>query len=220
MLKVVQTIWSIFRTILTIILVILIAVILTQRVSDNKKAIAGFRVFNVITESMVPEYKVGDTILTKTVNPSELKIGDDITYMGKKDPFKGMIITHRIVKIEQKDDGKYIIQTKGLANDIEDPEINESQVYGKVIYKIKSISFINGIIGNLYGMYFAIFIPFGIITFVEFILSKRDKDNDTDEDEDEDNDNDENKKDKLKERRKNRRNRRRKRKEKEREKEE
>ena len=218
MLKVVQTIWSIFRTILTILLVILIAVIVTQRVSDNQKAIAGFRVFNVITESMVPEYKVGDTILTKTVNPSELKIGDDITYMGKKDPFKGMIITHRIVKIEQKDDGKYIIQTKGLANDIEDPEINESQVYGKVIYKIKSISFINGIIGNLYGMYFAIFIPFGIITFVEFVLSKRDKDNDTDEDEDEDND--ENKKDKLKERRKNRRNRRRKRKEKEREKEE
>ena len=74
MLKVVQTIWSIFRTILTIILVILIAVIVTQRVSDNQKAIAGFRVFNVITESMAPEYKVGDTILTKIVNPSELKI--------------------------------------------------------------------------------------------------------------------------------------------------
>ena len=216
MLKVVQTIWSIFRTILTIILVILIAVIVTQRVSDNKKAIAGFRVFNVITESMVPEYKVGDTILTKTVTPSELKIGDDITYMGNKAPFKGMIITHRVVKIEKQEDGKFIIQTKGLANDIEDPEINESQVYGKVIYKIKSISFINGIIGNLYGMYFAIFIPFGIITFVEFVLSKRDKDNDTDEDEDEDND--ENKKDKLKERRKNRRNRRRKRKEREKEK--
>lgn len=216
MLKVVQTIWSIFRTIVTIILVILIAVILTQRVSDNKKAIAGFRVFNVITESMVPEYKVGDTILTKTVTPSELKIGDDITYMGNKDPFKGMIITHRVVKIEKQEDGKFIIQTKGLANDIEDPEINESQVYGKVIYKIKSISFINGIIGNLYGMYFAIFIPFGIITFVEFVLSKRDKDNDTDEDDDEDND--ENKKDKLKERRKNRRNRRRKRKEREKEK--
>ena len=216
MLKVLKSIWSIFRTILTIILVILIAVIVTQRVSDNKKAIAGFRVFNVITESMVPEYKVGDTILTKTVNPSELKIGDDITYMGNKAPFKGMIITHRVVKIEKQEDGKFIIQTKGLANDIEDPEINESQVYGKVIYKIKSISFINGIIGNLYGMYFAIFIPFGIITFVEFVLSKRDKDNDTDEDEDEDND--ENKKDKLKERRKNRRNRRRKRKEREKEK--
>ena len=216
MLKILKSIWSLFRTIVTIILIVLIAVIITQRVSNNQKAIAGFRVFNVITESMVPEYKVGDTILTKTVTPSELKIGDDITYMGNKAPFKGMIITHRVVKIEKQEDGKFIIQTKGLANDIEDPEINESQVYGKVIYKIKSISFINGIIGNLYGMYFAIFIPFGIITFVEFVLSKRDKDNDTDEDEDEDND--ENKKDKLKERRKNRRNRRRKRKEREKEK--
>lgn len=211
MLKILKSIWSLFRTIVTIILVILIAVILTQRVSNNQKAIAGFRVFNVITESMVPEYKVGDTILTKTVNPSELKIGDDITYMGKKDPFKGMIITHRIVKIEKQEDGKYLIQTKGLANDIEDPEINESQVYGKVIYKIKTISFLNGIIGNLFGMYFAIFIPFGIITFVEFILYRRDKETE----EDDDSDIDENKIDKLKERRKNRRNRRRKRREKE-----
>lgn len=207
MLKVLKSIWSLFRTIVTIILIVLIAVIVTQRVSNNQKAIAGFRVFNVITESMVPEYKVGDTILTKTVNPSELKIGDDITYMGKKDPFKGMIITHRIVKIEKQEDGKYLIQTKGLANDIEDPEINESQVYGKVIYKIKTISFLNGIIGNLFGMYFAIFIPFGIITFVEFILYRRDKETE----EDDDSDIDENKIDKLKERRKNRRNKRRKR---------
>lgn len=211
MLKVLKSIWSLFRTIVTIILIVLIAVIVTQRVSNNQKAIAGFRVFNVITESMVPEYKVGDTILTKTVNPSELKIGDDITYMGKKDPFKGMIITHRIVKIEKQEDGKYLIQTKGLANDIEDPEINESQVYGKVIYKIKTISFLNGIIGNLFGMYFAIFIPFGIITFVEFILYKRDKETE----EDDDSDIDENKIDRLKERRKNRRNKRRKRREKE-----
>ena len=211
MLKILKSIWSLFRTIVTIILVILIAIIITQRVSNNQKAIAGFRVFNVITESMVPEYKVGDTILTKTVNPSELKIGDDITYMGKKDPFKGMIITHRIVKIEKQEDGKYLIQTKGLANDIEDPEINESQVYGKVIYKIKTISFLNGIIGNLFGMYFAIFIPFGIITFVEFILYRRDKETE----EDDDSDIDENKIDKLKERRKNRRNKRRKRRERE-----
>ena len=211
MLKILKSIWSLFRTIVTIVLVVLIAVIITQRVSNNQKAIAGFRVFNVITESMVPEYKVGDTILTKTVNPSELKIGDDITYMGKKDPFKGMIITHRIVKIEKQEDGKYLIQTKGLANDIEDPEINESQVYGKVIYKIKTISFLNGIIGNLFGMYFAIFIPFGIITFVEFILYRRDKETE----EDDDSDIDENKIDKLKERRKNRRNKRRKRREKE-----
>ena len=211
MLKILKSIWSLFRTIVTIILIVLIAVIVTQRVSNNQKAIAGFRVFNVITESMVPEYKVGDTILTKTVNPSELKIGDDITYMGKKDPFKGMIITHRIVKIEKQEDGKYLIQTKGLANDIEDPEINESQVYGKVIYKIKTISFLNGIIGNLFGMYFAIFIPFGIITFVEFILYKRDKETE----EEEDSDIDENKMDKLKERRKNRRNKRRKRRERE-----
>ena len=57
----------------------------------------------------------------------------------------------------------------------EDPKINGSQIFGKVLYKVKSISYLNSVIGNLYGMYFAIFIPFGLIFFIEFIGYRKDK---------------------------------------------
>ena len=216
MLKVIKTIWAIVRTILTIILVGLLVIVVTQRVSNNKMAVAGFRIFTVVTESMKPEYVVGDAIFTQTIEPSEIKVGDDITYLGMAESFKDKIVTHRVINIEKAEDGTYIFETKGIANPKADPKINESQIFGKVIYKIKSISYINSIIGNLYGMYFAIFIPFGLIMFIEYILYKRDNEEDEDIEDDTKTDNNNDKKDideekeKRKEKRKKRRNRRRK----------
>lgn len=223
MLKAIKTIWAIIRTIITVILVVVLAIVITQRVTNNKMSIAGFRIFTVITESMIPDYVVGDAIFTKTIEPSEIKVGDDITYLGMSESFKDKIVTHRVIDIEKSEDGLYIFQTKGIANPEPDPKINETQIFGKVIYKIKSISYLNGIMGNLYGMYFAIFIPFGLIMFIEYILYKREKDEDLEEDEkkidDENNDKNEDsikksnidkEKEKRKERRKKRRNRRKK----------
>ena len=211
MLKVIRNTWAVIRTILTVILVILLVVVVTQRVSNNKMAVAGFRIFTVVTESMKPEYVVGDAIVTRTIEPSKIKIGDDITYLGLAESFKDKIVTHRVINIEKAEDGTYIFETKGIANPKADPKINESQIFGKVIYKIKSISYINSIIGNLYGMYFAIFIPFGLIMFIEYILYKRDKDEDLDDEEEKNDENDKNDIDDRKEKRKERRKRRRKR---------
>ena len=168
MIKLLSFLWTTIKTVLTVLLIFLLLIIGTQRLSNNKKAIAGFRVFNVVTESMKPEYKVGDALLTKSIKPSEIKVGDNITYMGLKDSFKDKIVTHKVIKIEKNQDGLYFFTTKGIANDVEDPEINESQVFGKVIYKIKSISYLNGVIGNLYGMYFVIIVPLAIIIAIEF----------------------------------------------------
>ena len=215
MLKVIRNTWAVIRTILTVILVILLVVVVTQRVSNNKMAVAGFRIFTVVTESMKPEYVVGDAIVTRTIEPSKIKIGDDITYLGLAESFKDKIVTHRVINIEKAEDGTYIFETKGIANPKADPKINESQIFGKVIYKIKSISYINSIIGNLYGMYFAIFIPFGLIMFIEYVLYRKDKDEeleDEDLDDEEENNNEDDKndiddrKEKRKERRKRRKN--------------
>ena len=223
MLKAIKTIWAILRTMLTIVLVVVLAIVITQRISNNKMSIAGFRIFTVITESMIPDYVVGDAIFTQAVEPSEIKVGDDITYLGMAESFKDKIVTHRVIDIEKSEDGLYIFQTKGIANPEPDPKINETQIFGKVIYKIKSISYINSIMGNLYGMYFAIFIPFGLIMFIEFIIYKHEDDEDIEEDkkgkENKEKDNEENddlknnniidkEKEKRKEKRKKRRSRR------------
>ena len=171
--KVLGTIFSIIKVIVWIAVLTLIAIVLTQRISNNTKSALGFRIFTVVTESMVPMYEVGDAILVKDIDASELKVGDVVTYLGEVESFEDRIVTHQIIKINKNEDGTYKIQTKGIANEDPDPEINDSRVYGKVIYKIKTISFLNGIIGNLYGMYFIIVVPMAIMMFYEHMRNKK-----------------------------------------------
>ncbi len=205
MLKVLKLIWEIIRSILSIALIFLLAVIITQRVTNNKMAVLGFRIFNVATESMVPEYLVGDAILVKYTDPNRIKIGDDVTYLGTEESFKDRIVTHRVVNIEKSETGLLTFETKGIANDKEDPKINETQIYGKVIYKVKFITYLNGIIGNLYGMYFAIVVPFALITFIEYVVSQKEDISDEEEVLESESETKKERKQRLKERRKRRR---------------
>ena len=92
-------------------------------------------------------------------------VGDNITYKGKLGGTKDKIVTHQVISIEQKEDGNYKIVTKGLANLAEDPEIDQTQVQGKIIYKIQTLSFISKLISNVYIFYFLIFIPIALIIF-------------------------------------------------------
>ena len=132
---------------------------------------------------MVPEYEIGTAIIIKNTNAEDIQIGDDITYLGQEESFKDKIVTHRVIKKEKKEDGTYRFVTKGIANTEEDPEINESQIYGKVLYKIKSITYLNGVIGNLYGMYFAIIVPVAVVMIWEIRSFRKDYDEELEDDE-------------------------------------
>ena len=219
--KILKFLYTIIKFIIWILVIALLAIILTQRISNNTKAVAGFRIFTVVTESMKPVYNVGDAILVKQIDIENLHVGDDITYIGTVDSFKDRIVTHRIISIEKSENpekGKYVIQTQGIANDEPDPKINETQIYGKVRYKIKIISKLNGIIGNLYSMYFVIIVPMALMIFFDFIIQRKDDDYEDDFDKEHNKkrnknleDNEEIDKDDIarKEKRKNRRNKRR-----------
>lgn len=134
----------------------------TQKLSNNRFSIGGIKIFTVITGSMIPVYNIGDIIIVKNVPVEKIKIGDDIVYEGKKGAYSNKTITHRVIQIEQKEDGNYKIVTKGVANTAQDPEINQTQVIGKVIGKVQIISFILKIITNIYVI---IFLPVVILIY-------------------------------------------------------
>ena len=156
--------WIVF-----IFIVVLLFIVCVQRFSNNELSIGGIRIYNVSTESMLSKYSVGDIILAKDVDPSTLKIGDDIAYNGKADQLEGKIITHEIQSISKNDDGSYTIITKGVQNDIEDPAINSDQIKGKIIKKLLILSAISKVASNNFGLFFAIFIPVAVIIFINMI---------------------------------------------------
>ena len=121
-----------------------------QKATDNKFSIGGIKIFTVITGSMIPVYNIGDIIIVREVGAEELKVNDDIVYKGEKGSVRNKTITHRIIKIDKKEDGNYKIVTKGVANTGRDPEINQNQVIGKVIGKVPIINWILRVITNIY----------------------------------------------------------------------
>lgn len=160
--KILRIIGKIIYVLLYIIVLLTLLVVAIQRFSNNNVSIAGFRIFNVATGSMVPEYQVGDILVSKEINPEDIQVGDNIVYMGEKQDFKGKIVTHQVIS-KREENGKIYFTTKGIANEEADPEISADQVYGKIIYRTIIFSFLSKIINNLYAFYFLIFVPVAII---------------------------------------------------------
>ena len=147
--KALKIIGNILYVLLFIIVLLMLVVVILQRVSDNSISLGGYRLFTVATGSMEPEYNVGDILLSKQVDINEIKVGDDVVYRGEEGSFKDKIVTHRVISIREEN-GEKKFTTQGIANTEEDPEIDSSQIYGKVIYKVKTLSFIGQIAKNLY----------------------------------------------------------------------
>ena len=162
--KILKIISNIIYTILFIIVLLMLIIVIMQRTSNNEITLGGYRIFVVATGSMEPKYKVGDVLLSKEVKPEDLKVGDDIVYNGEEESFKGKVVTHQIISIE-KDEENFKIITKGIANSVEDPEITQEQVMGKIIYKIKVLSFFEKAVANNYIFFFIIFVPIVLLTF-------------------------------------------------------
>ena len=191
MTKILKGIMGIIKFFLSMLIILIVAIILVQRFSNNNISVAGFRIFTVVTESMVPKYVVGDVLLVRQTEPTKIKVEDDVTYMGKIGAFADKIVTHQVIKIENGEDGKLKFHTKGIANDAEDPLVSEEQIYGVVQTKLEILTYLNGIINNMYGMYFLIIIPLAIIIFTEFRSFKEESKYIDDEEDEEDDDNSE-----------------------------
>ncbi len=173
--QILKYLWKTIKIIVTLFILIIIGIIITQRIFNNNVSVLGYRIFTVATGSMEPEYKVMDILFVKESKESQIKVGDDVVYLGKGGTFDGKVITHRVIEIEKEND-IVSFHTKGIANDIEDPIVYYDQIYGKVIYKGVVLSFVNKIINNPIGFYLLIVIPVAILITLEIIDRKKEKD--------------------------------------------
>ena len=155
---------NIVYVILFLIVASVLFVVILQRASNNDIALGGIRIFNIVSESMVPKYNIGDVLVVKSIEPQNIKVGDDIAYIRQESTFNQKIVTHQVIKIDYEN-GEYIFHTKGIANILEDPLVHQNQVFGKVVYKIWILSLISKILSNVYVVFFGIFVPIVILIF-------------------------------------------------------
>ncbi len=164
--KLVKIFGLIFKIFLFVILIAFILSVFLQRFSNNEFSFFNYRIFSVLTGSMIPKYNVGDILISKEIDPEDIEVGDSVSYLGKEGDFNGKVVTHDVIEIINNDDGTISFVTKGVANEEIDPIINEDQVYGVVSRKSVILSTVYGIVSTPTGMYLFIILPIlGIVGY-------------------------------------------------------
>ena len=176
--KIFKIISIVIKTIIGVALAAFILVVCMQRFSDNKLSLFNFRLFSVVSQSMVPVYDIGDVLVAKEQDPSTIKEGDIVSYLGTTGSFANKVVTHRVVNIEKRADGKYYYRTKGDANLVEDPIVMEDQLYGVVVYKSVLLSLVYRIVGTQIGFFMFIIIPIMFVIGSEMISTLLEKEED------------------------------------------
>ena len=99
--------------------------------TDEVPSIGGISPLIVLTDSMLPEISSGDLIITKQIDPADVKVGDVISFF---DPAGNgsSVVTHRVIEIVTEN-GETKWRTRGDNNNTEDSEISVGLIKGEVI---------------------------------------------------------------------------------------
>ena len=156
-------VWNIVTTVVVVLVVIFAVLLIGVR-------LFGVQVYSVISGSMEPEYPVGSLIYVKEVDPSEVEVGDVITYVLPSETPS----THRVVRIDGENQHFY---TKGDANQTEDGSpVHFKNLIGTPVFKIPYLGYVAYYIQHPPGMYIAI--AAGVILLILVFLPdlfKKDK---------------------------------------------
>lgn len=95
----------------------------------------------VSTRSMQPAINKGDLIYVRGVAPSDLQVGDVITFKPPPVYIKDTLITHRVVDIGYDAEEIYF-RTKGDNNPATDPWlVRSNDIVGKQVYMIRNVGY-------------------------------------------------------------------------------
>ena len=147
---------------------LLIAIIITEvvfmcfimifKMSGKNPTVFGYQFYVIVSPSMEPQLSVGDVILSKKYTDQPIEEGDVITFLGTEGSLRGKVVTHQVIKVEEIN-GNTSITTKGLANNVEDPQITKSDVLSVMEYKTVVFGFIYRLITSTPGFIFLILLP-------------------------------------------------------------
>lgn len=166
--RIINLIKNIICWTLIVVLVFTLVLFFTSRINGTTPSVFGYSLFRVSSGSMEPELMVGDIILDKEVdNPEDLKIGDVITF--KSNEYDDMLVTHQIIKAPYEENGKLMLQTKGVANDLADKPISADNVKGIMICKVDYLDTVYNIFLSPWGL--LILIALIVIIFFDEIIT-------------------------------------------------
>lgn len=160
----------------------MVIVLVFAKINGKTPEIFGYQLLRISSPSMEPELKIGDIILSYRVDDiASVKQGDIITYNGETGDYAGKSITHQVTTEPHKLNGKYYLQTRGIANSYPDPEISEDQVVGKMVCKVNLLTAIYNFFATPWGLIIILGILAVLFINEVFVLRQLVKENEDEE---------------------------------------
>ncbi len=151
--------------IIAVALVVLLRVVFTP--AGEVPSIAGYSFMRTLTGSMEPTIPVHSLVVVQQTDPSELAVGDIITFKSTNQALEGSLNTHRITQIDEKN-GQLSFHTKGDANAIEDTELVASgNIVGRVVFVSAWIGVAASLLSNPLLFFPLIVLPLAVLLAIE-----------------------------------------------------
>lgn len=151
--------------ILMMLIVIILVYIVKIKFLANKSRLGEVRTnfYTILTQSMYPEIKAGDIVITYKNKNNKYNTGNIITFTTNN---SNITITHRIIEIYEVN-GKRTYKTKGDNNNTADmTTVPAENVIGRVVFKIPKAGYIQQFMVTKTGWIVVVVIPcLGIIIY-------------------------------------------------------
>ncbi len=172
---------NIIRNIIVILVVVfavgmMIFTIVSVNTFDRAdRNIFGYKAFIALSDSMSKtDFKAGDLVLVKEVDPTTLKEGDIIAYQSVSQENYGEVVTHKIRQLTTAEDGSPGFITYGTTTDENDEDIvTYSMVVGKYQNKLSGVGKFFQFLKTVPGYIVCIFVPFVLLILLQGINSVR-----------------------------------------------
>ena len=152
-------------------IVVLCTVVFTP--SGETPNIVGYSFLRITTGSMVPTYEIDTMIVVKKTEPSEIKVGDVISFYSSDPALDGAVNTHRVTAI-RRDGEEWVYTTRGDANNVDDTyEAYSRYLVGKVVGSSILIGKLSRLAANPLIFIPIILIPLAVILLGNLIRTLR-----------------------------------------------
>lgn len=171
--KVLTIIGAVLCVILIPILVINVTLIVKSFVNqDEVPSVGGYLPLFVLTDSMYPEIESGDLIICQTIDPSEIKVGDVISFFDPEGNGTS-VVTHKVIEI-LNEDGTPSFRTQGTNNNTPDAlPVPAENLVGIYRTRIPGAGSVAMFLQTTPGLIVCIVLPVGIFVAYEVIRRRK-----------------------------------------------
>lgn len=132
-------------------------------------AVTGSTPLAVLSPSMEPTLPVGTLVVVQPAAPTDVRLGDVITYQLK--PGDPTLVTHRVVEVRSLSNGQHEFLTKGDANGAADATVvTEAQLKGKAWYSVPLVGFVSVAVSGAIGPMLVPIVGAALLAYGAFLI--------------------------------------------------